>query len=121
MKFLLDMPVGTRVMNWLKNRGFAVSHAREMGLATADDKVLLQRAVAENCVLISMDLDFPAILALTGADRPGVILIRMRDPRPDRICSRLDELFRTHGESQLTASVTILEDSRIRLRELPIR
>ena len=120
MKFFLDMPISQRTAGWLKSSGFEVVHAREVGLARAEDTNILRRAADEGRILLTMDLDFPRILALTGARRPGVILFRMRDPRPPLIQKRLEFLFQTHAEAELASSITIIEDYRIRIRKLPI-
>ena len=120
MKFLLDMPISRRTASWLRDSGFDTLHARDLGLAQAADSEILERAAREGRIVLTMDLDLPMILALIQAKRPGVILFRLRDPRPPSITKRLEFLFRTHSESQLAASITVIEDERIRIRRLPI-
>src|SRR3989338_4182484 len=115
MKFLLDMPISQTVASWLKGRGFDSVHAREIGLSRASDTDILKRAAQEKRIILTMDLDFPAILSFTQAHQPGVILFRMYDPRPKRMQDRLEHLFQTHPEAELNTSITIIEDSHIRI------
>ena len=121
MKFLLDMPVSTKTMAWLRNSGFDAVHAREIGLAKASDTDILNRARREERIVITMDLDFPLILSLSQSDHPGVILLRLYDPRPDSIHKLLSALFQTYSETILYHSIAVIEDHRIRIRKLPIR
>ncbi len=120
MKFLLDMPIGGRITQGLRNLGHDVLHARDIGLAKASDSDILKRAESEDRIVITMDLDFPRILSLTGAKQPGVILIRMRYPSSDLILKRLTLLLEGHGDD-LGNAVTTLEDFRTRIRKLPTR
>ena len=121
MKFFLDMPVAQRVNHWLLDRGFDAIHARDLGMNRFPDEDLLEYALKEGRILMTMDLDFPAILAHTRAKEPGVILFRMFHPKPKLIQERLEYLFKTHMESEIACSITTIEDSRIRIRPLPIK
>ena len=121
MKFLLDMPVSQSVAEWLGSRGFDAIHVRTIGLARAADPDILEHARKEGRILLTMDMDFPAILSFTRAHQPGVILFRMNHPTPQLLQKRLEFLLETHPERELISSITIVEDSRIRLRKLPIR
>jgi predicted nuclease of predicted toxin-antitoxin system len=49
-----------------------VVHAHEIGLARATDTELLDVARREERVLITADLDYPRLLALHQASRPGI-------------------------------------------------
>ena len=120
MKFLLDMPIGRKTADWFKSQGFDAVHARDIGLAKASDAEILNHALKENRILLTMDLDFPAILASSQAREPGVILLRLRNPNPALIQKHLALLLRTHQEMRLASAIVIIEDSRIRLRKLPI-
>lgn len=65
MKFLIDMPISPTLVNWLSERGHEAAHAQDIGLATANDSVILTRAQTEKRIVITADLDF-ARLPLKG-------------------------------------------------------
>jgi len=108
MKFLLDMPVSPKMVDWLKALGHEAVHARTLGLSKAPDEKILKSAKESSQIILTMDLDFPAIL------------FRMRNPRRPLMQDRLILLFRTHLESQLAFSITVIKDDRIRIRSLPL-
>jgi hypothetical protein len=47
------------------------SNVADVGLLTANDEAIFNFAVAEDLVLVTADSDFPMMLALRGAGRPG--------------------------------------------------
>lgn len=78
MKFLLDMPVSTALLDVLDTYGHEGVHAYQIGKAQATDSELLEIARRENRVVITADLDFPRLLALSSAAGPGINFISRR-------------------------------------------
>ena len=76
MKALLDMPVSALLLNVLNAHGHEGVHAYQIGKSTATDSELLKIARQEGRVVITADLDFPRLLALSIAEGPGLILFR---------------------------------------------
>ena len=66
MKTLLDMPVTPQLINVLKQYGHEGVHAYQIGKDRAPDIELLNLARRENRVIITADLDFPRLLALSS-------------------------------------------------------
>lgn len=120
MKFLADVPIPQSLVAWLRARGHEGYHAAEASLAQASDVFLLARAKHEGRVVLTMDLDFPRLLALTAAHSPSVILFRLPDARPER----LSDLLAIHLSSLLPhlerGAIAVIEPDRIRFRLLPI-
>jgi predicted nuclease of predicted toxin-antitoxin system len=76
MKFLLDMPVSFLLLQVLQAYGHEGVHAHQIGKDRAPDSELLEIARLENRVIITADLDFPRLLALSLVEGPGLILFR---------------------------------------------
>ncbi len=74
MKFLLDMPVSAQLIDVLSANGHEGVHAHAIGLDRAQDRDLLQLAWDQDRIIITADLDFPRLLALSAADGPGLTL-----------------------------------------------
>ena len=75
MKVLLDMPVSASLLDVLREHGHEGVHACEIDLGRATDIELLKRARCENRVIITADLDFPQLLALSSGSGPWLDLI----------------------------------------------
>jgi predicted nuclease of predicted toxin-antitoxin system len=76
MKVLLDMPVSSMLLDVLCVYGHEGVHAHQIGQDRATDRELLEIARREGRVVITADLDFPRLLALSSAEGPGLILFR---------------------------------------------
>ena len=122
MRFLVDQNLSPLLADELRKAGHDVIHTREIDLSTADDEVILQRALDEDRVLISADTDFGFLLAESSAARPSVVLLRLRTPRPaGRLAAVLLANLDGIATDLETGAIVVLEDERIRIRRLPLR
>lgn len=81
MKFLVDRCAGHRLAVWLRERGYDVVESRERG-PDPGDRVLLEWAVAEQRILVTMDKDFGEFIYLEGSSHCG--LLRLPDVPADK-------------------------------------
>ena len=58
MRFLADMGVDTRVVQWLRQNGHDAKHLREEGLHRIPNGEIFAKAISENRVIMTFDLDF---------------------------------------------------------------
>jgi len=58
LNFLVDAQLPPALARWIVGRGHQATHVFELGLQTADDPVVWERARKENAVIISKDQDF---------------------------------------------------------------
>lgn len=121
MRFLVDQNLSPILANELRRAGHDVVHTRDIDLRTADDEVILQRALDEDRVLISADTDFGFLLAGSGAGRPSVVLLRLRSPRPaGHLAAVLLANLEGVAADLAAGAIVVLEDERIRVRRLPV-
>jgi predicted nuclease of predicted toxin-antitoxin system len=52
-------------------------HAGEIGMSKAADDGILALSLGRNAVVVTLDADFHAILAVSGAQGPSVIRMRL--------------------------------------------
>lgn len=76
MNFLVDMPLSPDLAGWLRAQGHDAVHASDLSLHQSPDEMILAAAAGQNRVIITADLDFPMLLAISRAGGPGLIPLR---------------------------------------------
>ncbi len=120
MKFLLDMPVSKSLLDVIHSFGHEGVHASDIGKAFATDSELLEMARIENRVIITADLDFPQLLALTFAVGPGIIMFRGGNYSDKGMCDLLVRVFKEVPPENLQISICVVDQKRIRITQLPV-
>ena len=77
MKLLLDQGLPRSAARLLREAGIDTIHVSEIGYSTADDAAILERGQTEGRIVVTLDADFHALLARSGATTPPVIRIRI--------------------------------------------
>jgi predicted nuclease of predicted toxin-antitoxin system len=120
LKFLIDMPVTPDAGPHLRAAGHDAIHAVDLGLARAPDNELLAVARREERIVVTADLDYPRLIALQHADRPGVILFRGGAYSDREMLALLDRVLARASALDLEHSIVVVDRTRIRRRALPI-
>jgi predicted nuclease of predicted toxin-antitoxin system len=120
VKALLDMPVSSALLDVLREHGHEGVHAYDIGKGRASDRELLVLARSEGRVIITADLDFPRLLALSEAEGPGLILFRGGNYSDVEMCDLLERVLREVPPEVLGRSVSVVDRRRIRVTRLPI-
>ena len=120
MRFLADMGVSARTVAWLRQQGYHAVHLRDEGLQRLPDEEILTKARVEKRILLTMDLDFGYLLAVSREHLPSVILFRLSDERSEVVNRRLADVL-SQCQSDIEAGAIIsVSDTAIRVRRLPI-
>ena len=117
MKFLVDLCAGHRLAEWLKQRGHDVVESREKG-PTLGDRAILEWAVIENRILVTMDKDFGDFIFLEGKGHCG--LIRLPDVPVERRIVLINKVLIDHANDLMGKAVITVRGERIRISS-PIR
>jgi predicted nuclease of predicted toxin-antitoxin system len=122
VRLLIDANLSPRVAAKLREAGHDAVHVADVGLLSASDEAILAHAVASHQVIVSADTDFGELLAVSGAARPSVVLLRSADRlTPYQQAALLaDNLPAVAAELDRGAVVSIAR-GRLRVRQLPVR
>lgn len=120
MRFLVDMGIGLDVARSLRSAGHDVVHLHEVGLQRLSDDLIIAKAAQEDRVILTHDLDFSRLLALSGANRPSIVTFRLSDMTPMRVLLGLNEVLKTCEAALKEGAAVVVSDRAIRCRLLPI-
>ena len=81
MKFLLDMGLAQSTAAFLRSQGHNAVHLREQGLQRMQDEDIIRKAIEEDRVILTHDLDFGRIVALSRESLPSVVTFHLQDMR----------------------------------------
>ncbi|HEY1244182.1 MAG TPA: DUF5615 family PIN-like protein [Hyphomicrobiaceae bacterium] len=120
MKLLMDMNLSPRWVTTFKDAGFEALHWSTCGRGGAADTEIMAFAKANDYVVVTYDLDFGAILAATGGDKPSVVQIRADDLSPDAIGGRVVLAVQQMARELDAGALLTVEPGRARIRVLPL-
>jgi len=122
MKFLIDNSLSPVLATLLEQADHDAVHVRSLGLQRAEDPVILDRAAAENQVVVSADTDFGTLLAERASQKPSVLQFRGEGSRAPEVLARLILANLPQLRDSLdSGSIVTFEPARVRVRALPIR
>lgn len=113
MRFLVDECTGPAVARWLSESGHDVFSAFEKARGDSDD-AHLERAVAEDRILITNDKDFGELIFRDAKPHRGVILLRLLDERAFVKIEVLEEVLRRFAE-KLPGNLVVATETSVRL------
>lgn len=120
MRFLADMCVDVRIVRWLREQGHDAAHLRDEGLHRMPNGKIFNKAISEGRIVLTFDLDFADIAALTGGKKASVILFRLRNTRTSHVIERLSTVLEDSLEVLGKGAVITVEETRHRIRYLPV-
>lgn len=120
MRFLADMGVDMRIVQWLRQKGHGAIHLRDEGLHRMPNGKIFKKAIDENRVVLTFDLDFGEIAALTRGRKASVILFRLHNTRTPHVIDRLSVVIEDSAKALERGAVVVVEEFRHRVRYLPI-
>jgi len=104
----------------MRRAGHDAVHLVDYDMLRADDTEVLVRASNEERVIISADTDFAMLLATTGASRPSFVLFRHPLRSAESQVQHLLASLNAVEEALSEGSIVVIEESRLRIRRLPI-
>lgn len=120
MRFMADMGISPRTVDFLRDLGYEATHLHEESLDRLPDPDILSKARNEKYILLTHDLDFGELVAAGGERLPSVITFRLRSMHPTNVNRHLQAIIEQHREALEHGAVITVTEGRIRVRLLPI-
>ncbi len=120
MKFLADMGISLRTVTWLRELGYDVFHLRDRGLQKLPDDRILDLARVEQRIILTIDLDFAQLLAVSKKVLPSIILFRLGNENYNEINQRLIQVLDNCQQDLKTGAIVSVNNETFRVRKLPI-
>jgi len=73
MRLLADLHIAPRTVEFLRTLGHNVCRVSDLLPANASDEEIVERAAQDRRVILTQDLDFSSIIALSGRQTPSLL------------------------------------------------
>lgn len=122
MKLLLDANLSPRIVEPLRAAGFDAVHVADVGLVTATDDEIFDRAAEHGLVVVTADSDFGTLLAMRRATSPSVVHLRhvaelVAEEHIRLLVANLSQI----ADDLDRGAIVSLSPTRLAIRDLPLR
>jgi predicted nuclease of predicted toxin-antitoxin system len=118
---VLDMNMPVEWLSFLPGEGFTTVRWSAVGDPRAEDATIMEWARANQFIIITQDLDFGTLLALTHAQGPSVIQMRGDTILPPTAGALLVTALRQCAQELANGALLVVDENRTRVRVLPIK
>ena len=118
MRFLLDVHIGLHIAQTLGDAGHDVLRAA-LACPTASDLEHIERARAEDRILISEDSDFTDLIFAHGHAAPPALIYIRCEPFEQKLIAQV--LLEVIEDQRLAGHVAVVTAEQVRFRRFPAR
>lgn len=112
LRFYLDQMFSSDVAQTLREQGYEVIRALETGQARADDQEILEKAISQDRILITLDEHFGDWVVLPLNQHPGVIRLKVNPATSEKVPKLLLPFLSVHTPDQFRNHLIILSEKR---------
>ncbi|NCC23503.1 MAG: hypothetical protein EOM26_13815 [Alphaproteobacteria bacterium] len=121
MKLLLDQGLPRSTVQHLRDQGMIVDHVADIGLDRAPDEDIIAYARNRGQLIVTLDADFHALLAVSRASTPSTIRIRREGLRGLEVAVLILQVLAKVGDELKRGAMVTVTERTIRLRRLPLQ
>jgi predicted nuclease of predicted toxin-antitoxin system len=121
VRLLADVHISPKTVGDLQKQGYEIMRSSQVLPANAPDINILEFARTENWVVLTQDLDFSMLVALSRYSQPSLITLRLSSVKPDIVTQKLLDVLPQLEEALQEGSAITIQDESIRIRKLPVR
>ena len=119
-RLVLDQGVPRDAATRLRGLGFECIHVGEIGMGKAADDEILAWSLGKNAIVVTLDADFHAILAVTGARGPSVIRLRIQGLGAQAVVELIQNVLAGFGSDLERGSLVTVKARKITCHRLPV-
>jgi len=107
-RLYLDQMIQKCVAEELSSKGYNVLRAKEVGQSRADDREILNKAISENRILITLDEHFGDWAVLPLDKHPGVIRLKVNPTTSENIIHLINPFLQRLQPAEIINYLVIL-------------
>ncbi len=119
MRFVIDMNLTPQWVEHLESLGYEAVHWSSVGEPDAADDEIIAWARQHHFIVLTGDLDFSAIVAISGSSKPSVVQLRSGSTLPARVGSAVTEVIQRSRADLTAGALVTVGTGRTRIRMLP--
>ena len=119
-KLLADIHISPLTVAEIRAFGYEIHRVSDFISASATDANIIELAILEKAAIITQDLDFSALVAQSGLNRPSIVSLRVSDAKPRRIATILKTVLPQIESDLRKGAIVSIEETEYRIRKLPI-
>ncbi len=121
MRFLADMGISQTTVKWLRSEGNDAIHLRDENLQTLEDSLIIIKARSEKRIILTFDLDFAALMAVSNEKFPSIVILRLKNQKYSNQISKIKSILDESSLSLMNGAIISVDESSFRVKHLPIR
>ena len=114
------MGVSQRVVTWLHAQGHDAIHLRDEDLQRLENGDIFTKAFRESRMILTWDLDFTEIVALSKTNTVSAVVFRLMNTRSDHVIARRERVLAVSAQDLQESAIILVEEGRHRVRLLPL-
>ena len=119
-RLILDQGVPRDAATLLRSAGFVCDHIGELGMSRAEDARILELARERQAVVVTLDADFHAMLAVSGATGPSTIRLRLQGLDGARVAALVAQLVDRFASQLAEGCLVTAKARKTTCHKLPV-
>ncbi len=119
-RLLLDQGLPRSALGRLRDLSWDVLHVADIGMSRALDSEILEYARLDKRVCVTLDADFHALLAVSGAASPSTVRVRIEGLTGRALAELLEKVWPMIRDDLDSGAMATITEQNIRLHHLPI-
>ena len=120
MKILLDMNIPFKYAALLMERCVECLRWSDVGSPNAADKEIMEYARKNDCIVLTFDLDFSAILSVTHELKPSIAQIRASIQHSEKAVDFISTALLRYRDDLKKGAILSIDLEKARIRLLPL-